>query len=130
MLFRSEAFMLENAKKGDVITTPSGLQYRIIQEGKGNVPSEGDMVMVHYQGTLIDGTEFDSSYARNEPATFRTTQVIQGWQEALTMMPVGSKWELVIPDSLAYGTRNQGQIKPFSTLIFEVELLGIEDQKK
>ena len=85
---------------------------------------------MNYNGTLIDGTEFDSSYKRNEPATFRANQVIKGWTEALTMMPVGSKWELYIPQELAYGSRESGQIKPFSTLIFEVELVGIEKDKK
>ena len=85
---------------------------------------------MNYKGTLIDCTEFDSSYNRNEPATFRANQVIKGWTEALTMMPVGSKWELYIPQELAYGSRESGQIKPFSTLIFEVELVGIEKDKK
>ncbi len=121
-----EAFLAENGKKDGVITTPSGLQYRIISEGKGQVPSEGDLVEVNYEGTLIDGTEFDSSYKRGQSAKFATNQVIQGWQEALTMMPVGSVWEVVVPQDLAYGTRNQGTIKPFSTLIFKVELLGVE----
>ena len=121
-----EAFLAENAQKDGVITTPSGLQYRIISEGKGEVPAAGDMVEVNYEGTLIDGTEFDSSYKRGQSAKFATNQVIEGWQEALTMMPVGSVWEIVVPQDLAYGTRNQGTIKPFSTLIFKVELLGVE----
>ena len=100
---------------------------RIITKGNGAVPADSSKVKVNYKGTLIDGTEFDSSYKRNEPATFRANQVIKGWTEALTMMPVGSKWELYIPYDLAYGSRETGsQIKPFSTLIFEVELLGIE----
>lgn len=125
-----EAFLTANAQKEGVVTLPSGLQFRILKEGKGAIPQEGDMVKVHYAGTLIDGTEFDSSYSRNEPATFRTNQVIQGWQEALTKMPIGSEWELVIPQDLAYGSRNTGTIKPFSTLVFKVELLGIESDKK
>ena len=122
-----EKFLAENAKKEGVKTTSSGLQYKIIKEGNGAVPTDSSKVKVNYKGTLIDGTEFDSSYKRNEPATFRANQVIKGWTEALTMMPVGSKWELYIPYDLAYGSRETGsQIKPFSTLIFEVELLGIE----
>ena len=106
------------------ITKP---KYEIIKEGNGKKPGATDRVKCHYEGTLIDGTEFDSSYKRNEPATFRANQVIKGWTEALTMMPVGSKWELYIPQELGYGGRETGgQIKPFSTLIFEVELVGIE----
>ena len=128
-----EKFLAENKEKEGVITLPSGLQYKVIKEGKGAKPAETDRVKVNYRGTLIDGKEFDSSYKRNEPATFRANQVIKGWTEALTMMPVGSKWELYIPSELAYGTRETGgDIKPFSTLIFEVELLEIvkEDKKK
>ena len=106
--------------------TSSGLQYKIIKEGNGAVPTDSSKVKVNYKGTLIDGTQFDSSYDRKEPTTFRANQVIKGWTEALTMMPVGSKWELYIPQDLAYGAREAGQIKPFSTLIFEVELVGIE----
>ena len=121
-----ERFLAENKNKEGVNETPSGLQYKIIKQGKGAIPTAADKVSVHYRGTLIDGTEFDSSYKRNKPTTFAANQVIPGWTEALTMMPVGSKWELYIPEYLAYGSRNQGQIKPFSTLIFEVELLGIE----
>ena len=128
-----EKFLAENKEKEGVITLPSGLQYKVIKEGKGAKPTETDRVKVNYRGTLIDGKEFDSSYKRNEPATFRANQVIKGWTEALPMMPVGSKWELYIPSELAYGTRETGgDIKPFSTLIFEVELLEIvkEDKKK
>ena len=121
-----EKFLAENAKKEGVKTTESGLQYKVIKEGKGAIPTASSTVKVHYKGTLIDGTEFDSSYSRNEPTSFRANQVIKGWTEALTMMPVGSKWELYIPQELAYGTRETGDIKPFSTLIFEVELLEIE----
>ena len=126
-----EAFLAENAKKEGVVTTESGLQYKVIKEGKGEVPTATSTVKVNYKGTLIDGTEFDSSYKRNEPTTFRANQVIKGWTEALTMMPVGSKWELYIPQELAYGARETGgQIKPFSTLIFEVELLQVVNPKK
>jgi len=122
-----EKFLEENKGKEGVVTTESGLQYKIIKAGKGEIPTKTDKVKVNYKGTLVDGTEFDSSYKRNAPATFRADQVIPGWTEALTMMPVGSKWELYIPYDLAYGSRETGgQIKPFSALIFEVELLGIE----
>lgn len=125
-----EKFLAENKTKEGVKTTESGLQYKVITEGKGEIPADTCKVKVNYKGTLIDGTEFNSSYKRNEPATFRANQVIKGWTEALTMMPVGSKWELYIPQELAYGSRESGQIKPFSTLIFEVELVGIEKDKK
>ena len=124
-----EKFLEENKTKEGVQTTASGLQYKVIKEGKGAIPTDSSTVKVNYKGTLIDGTEFDSSYKRNAPATFRANQVIKGWTEALTLMPVGSKWELYIPQELAYGARNAGQIKPFSTLIFEVELVSIEDKK-
>ncbi len=121
-------FLEENKKRPGVVTLPSGLQYEVINEGNtGTYAKATDQVQCHYEGTLIDGTEFDSSYKRKEPATFRANQVIKGWTEALTMMPVGSKWELYIPQELAYGARETGgPIKPFSTLIFEVELVGIE----
>ncbi len=121
-----EKFLAENKTKEGVITTESGLQYKIITQGKGEVPENTSRVKVNYRGTLINGEEFDSSYSRNEPTTFRANAVIAGWTEALTMMPVGSKWELYIPQELAYGARNTGKIEPFSTLIFEVELVGIE----
>lgn len=119
-------FLAENKTKEGVVTTASGLQYKIITKGTGEIPTADSKVKVHYKGTLLDGTEFDSSYKRNEPATFGAGQVIKGWTEALTLMPVGSKWELYIPYDLAYGSRDAGPIKPFSTLIFEVELLSIE----
>ena len=119
-------FLNENKEKEGVVTTESGLQYKIITEGNGEVPTEESQVKVHYKGTLIDGTEFDSSYERDEPSVFSPNRVIEGWKEALTMMPVGSKWELYIPQELAYGAKESGKIPPFSTLIFEVELLGIE----
>ena len=126
-----EKFLAENASKEGVKTPASGLQYKIIKEGKGEIPTDLSTVKVHYKGTLIDGTEFDSSYKNNRPMTFRANQVIKGWTEALTMMPVGSKWELYIPQELAYGARETGRdIKPFSTLIFEVELISVENKKK
>lgn len=120
-----EKFLAENAKKEGVLTTSTGLQYKVIKAGKGAIPTDKNTVKVHYKGTLIDGTEFDSSYGRKEPATFPVTGVIKGWTEALKLMPVGSKWELYIPQELAYGSRNTGKIKPFSALVFEVELLDI-----
>ena len=122
-----EKFLAENKGKEGVKTTASGLQYKVIKEGTGPSPKETDTVETHYRGTLLDGTEFDSSYARNEPATFPVNRVIKGWTEALQMMKVGSKYELYIPASLAYGERGAGQeIGPNSTLKFEVELLGIK----
>ena len=122
----NEQFMAENKTKEGVETTESGLQYKVITMGKGEKPSENSEVKVNYRGTLIDGTEFDSSYSRNEPTTFRVGQVIEGWKEALQLMPVGSKWVLYIPQELAYGSREAGdKIKPYSALIFEVELLEI-----
>ncbi len=122
-----EAFLRENAKRETVVTLPSGLQYEIIREGSGNTPIATDRVTVHYEGRLIDGTVFDSSVQRGEPATFGVTQVIKGWVEALQLMQVGAKWKLYIPQDLAYGDRGAGgQIGPYATLIFDVELLGIE----
>ena len=122
-----EQFLAENKTKEGVETTESGLQYKIITMGKGEKPAASSTVKVNYRGTLIDGTEFDSSYSRNEPTTFRVNQVIAGWTEALQLMPVGSKWMLYIPQELAYGSREAGDlIKPFSALIFEVELLEIQ----
>lgn len=122
----NEDFLTSNKSKKGVITTASGLQYEVITEGKGEIPADTCKVKVNYKGTLIDGTQFDSSYDRKEPTTFRANQVIKGWTEALTMMPVGSKWKLYIPQELGYGSREAGKIKPFSTLVFEVELLSIE----
>ncbi len=120
-------FLAENALKEGVIKLPSGLQYIILKQGDGEVPQKEDKVKVHYEGRLIDGTVFDASSKHgSEPATFQPTQVIKGWTEALTMMPVGSKWRLFIPQDLAYGARAAGQIPPYSTLIFDVELVGIE----
>ena len=120
------AFLDENAEAEGVVTLPSGLQYRVLEEGDGPVPSEVDQVEVHYRGQLLDGTEFDSSYGRGQPAVFGVGQLIPGWTEALQMMPVGSKWELFIPSDLAYGPNGRGQIPPNSVLIFEMELLDIK----
>jgi FKBP-type peptidyl-prolyl cis-trans isomerase FklB len=123
-----ESFLAENKKKQGVKTLPSGLQYKIITEGKGKKPKATDTVTTHYRGTLIDGTEFDSSYKRGEPATFPVDGVIKGWTEALQLMPVGSKWQLFVPAELAYGEREVGpEIPPNSTLVFEVQLLGVEE---
>ena len=122
-----EAFLAANKTKPGVVTTPSGLQYKILTEGKGPKPTAADKVNCNYKGTLINGTEFDSSYKRGQPATFPVGQVIKGWTEALQLMPVGSKWQLFIPADLAYGDRGAGSdIGPGATLIFEVELLSIE----
>ncbi len=123
---QGEQFLAENAKKSGVFTTASGLQYEIIKKGTGALPSDTSKVKVHYHGTLIDGTVFDSSVERKEPAVFGVNQVIKGWTEALQLMPVGSKFKLYVPQQLAYGNGGQGAIKPFSMLIFEVELLAIE----
>lgn len=121
-----EAFLAENAKRPEVKTTESGLQYEVINEGNGDKPAASDTVVVHYIGTLIDGTVFDSSVERGTPATFGVTQVIPGWVEALQLMQVGAKWRLYIPSDLAYGPRGAGgAIGPNSTLIFDVELLQI-----
>ncbi|WP_258541510.1 FKBP-type peptidyl-prolyl cis-trans isomerase [Parvicella tangerina] len=121
-----EEFLADNAKKEGVVTLPSGMQYEIITEGNGAIPTANDKVKTHYHGTLIDGTVFDSSVERGQPATFGVTQVIKGWQEALQLMPVGSKWRLYIPYDLAYGERGAGgQIGPFATLIFDIELIEI-----
>ena len=118
-------FLAANAKKDSVVTTASGLQYKVITKGTGEIPTASQKVKVNYRGTLIDGTEFDSSYKRKQPSTFACNQVIKGWTEALTMMPVGSKWMMYIPQELAYGDRESGKIPPFSALVFEVELLEI-----
>ena len=122
-----EAFLAENAKKEGVKTTATGLQYEVVTEGEGKKPAATDNVKVHYHGTLIDGTVFDSSVQRGEPATFGVHQVIPGWTEALQLMSAGSKYRLYIPQSLAYGANPQpgGPIKPYTTLIFDVELLEV-----
>ena len=123
-------FLKENAQKEGVITTASGLQYKVLVKGEGEVPQKTDKVLVNYEGRLVDGTVFDASAKHGDkPAEFRADQVIKGWTEALTMMPVGSKWQLYIPQELAYGERNAGNIKPYSTLIFDVELIGIDKPK-
>ena len=119
-------FLAENGKKAGIITTPSGLQYEVLKKGEGEVPQKTDKVKCHYEGRLIDGTVFDSSIKRGEPAVFGLNQVIKGWTEGLSLMPVGSKWRLYIPQELGYGDRQAGQIPPYSALIFDVELLGIE----
>lgn len=123
---RGEEFLKANAGKEGVVTLKSGLQYKVIREGEGRIPSAKDTVKVHYRGTLIDGTEFDSSYKRGQPASFGVTGVIKGWTEALQLMKTGAKWQLFIPSELAYGARGTGSnIGPHSTLIFDVELLEI-----
>ncbi|MFN2507402.1 MAG: FKBP-type peptidyl-prolyl cis-trans isomerase [Chthoniobacterales bacterium] len=122
-----EKFLAENKTKEGVKTTPSGLQYKVIKEGSGEPPKATDTVETHYKGTLLNGTEFDSSYKRNEPASFPVNRVIKGWTEALQMMKPGSKYQLFIPSNLAYGERGAGQaIGPNETLIFEVELLNVK----
>ena len=122
-----EDFLAENARRPGVTVTPSGLQYEVLTQAIGQKPVATDKVKVHYEGRLTDGTVFDSSIRRGEPATFGVTQVIQGWVEALQLMPVGSKWRLYIPYNLAYGEHGAGQmIPPYAALIFDVELLGIE----
>jgi FKBP-type peptidyl-prolyl cis-trans isomerase FklB len=125
-----EVFLAANAKKDGVKVLPSGLQYKIIKSGTGKTPKATDTVKTHYHGTLVDGTVFDSSVDRGEPATFPVNQVIPGWTEALQLMKVGDKWQLYIPSKLAYGERAMGpKITPNSTLIFDIELLGIEEPK-
>ena len=121
-----EQFLAENAQKDGIIVTDSGLQYEILVEGNGEKPAAESTVSTHYHGTLIDGTVFDSSVERGQPAEFPVNRVIPGWTEALQMMPIGSKWRLYVPQDLAYGAQGSGaKIAPFSTLIFEVELLAI-----
>lgn len=121
-----EKFLAENAKRAEVVTLESGLQYEVLTAGTGSTPKASDKVKVHYHGTLINGDVFDSSVRRGEPATFGVTQVISGWVEALQLMPVGSKWKLFIPSNLAYGAQGAGQqIGPHTTLVFEVELIDI-----
>ncbi len=125
-----EAFLAENRKKEGVVTLASGLQYKVLKKGSGKKPKLTDTVTTHYKGTLIDGTEFDSSYRRGQPATFPVNGVITGWTEALQLMEEGAKWQLFIPPQLAYGERGAGpRIGPNATLIFEVELISIQEKK-
>ena len=125
-----EAFLAENKKKKGVITLPSGLQYKVVSAGKGKKPKPTDTVTVQYRGTLIDGTEFDSSYRRGQPATFPVNGVIPGWTEALGLMQEGAKWQIFVSSNLAYGEKGTGgQIGPNATLIFEVELISIQEKK-
>ena len=121
-----EKFLAANKKKPGVVTLPSGVQYKVIKEGNGPMPKDTSMVKVNYEGKTIDGKVFDSSYKRGEPVDLRANQVIKGWTEALVRMPAGSVWEVYIPQQLAYGEREQGQIKPFSVLIFKIELLSVD----
>ena len=122
-----EKFLAENAKKEGIKTLPSGVQYKVIKEGTGTKPEDGARVTVHYEGKTIDGAVFDSSYERKDPAKLYLSQVIKGWSEALKEMPKGSVWEVYIPQELAYGEREQAKIKPFSTLIFKIELIDVEN---
>ena len=123
---KGEKFLAENAKKEGVKTLPSGVQYKVIKEGTGAIPADTSKVKVNYEGRTIEGKVFDSSYKRYQPLTLRCNQTIKGWTDAMVHMPVGSVWEVYIPQNLAYGEREQGDIKPFSVLIFKIELLGIE----
>jgi FKBP-type peptidyl-prolyl cis-trans isomerase len=122
----AEAFVAENVKKEGVVTLPSGLQYKILKQGKGRKPTPDDQVECNYRGTLLDGTEFDSSYKRNQPSILPVKKLIKGWSEALQLMPVGSKWQIFIPPHLAYGERLVGGIGPNAMLTFDVELLDIK----
>jgi FKBP-type peptidyl-prolyl cis-trans isomerase FklB len=123
-----EEYLAENKKKEDIVITQSGLQYKVLKKGTGKIPKSTDTVTVNYRGTLIDGTEFDSSYRRGQPASFKVNGVIRGWTEALQLMKEGAKWQLYIPSNLAYGERGAGRnIGPNSTLIFEVELISINE---
>jgi FKBP-type peptidyl-prolyl cis-trans isomerase FklB len=121
-------FVAQNAKKEGIVTLPSGLQYKVLKQGNGKRPALTDTVVCNYRGTLLDGKEFDSSYRRNEPATIPVRGLIKGWTEALQLMPVGSRWQLFIPPQLGYGDKVVGDIGPNSTLLFEVELLSIQDK--
>ena len=126
----ADEFLAENGKKEGVVTLPSGLQYKVITEGDGATPKRTDTVNTHYRGTLLDGTEFDSSHKRGKPATFPVGGVIKGWTEALLLMKAGSKWQLFVPPDLAYGERGSRNIEPNSALIFEIELLSIKETPK
>ena len=125
-----EAFLVENKKKEGVKTLPSGLQYKVVKVGTGKKPKSADTVTVNYRGTLIDGTEFDSSYKRGQPATFPVSGVIPGWTEALQLMEEGAKWQVIVPSKLGYGERGAGPtIGPNATLIFEIELISVQEKK-
>lgn len=126
---KGEEFLAANAKKEGVKTLPSGVQYKVLAEGTGVKPADTTMVEIHYEGKTIDGKVFDSSYERKEPVTMRCNQVIKGFTDALVNMPVGSEWEVYIPQELAYAEREQGDIKPFSALIFKIKLISIKDKK-
>jgi len=128
-LAAGKAFLAEKAKEEGVTTLPSGLEFKVIKEGSGRTPESSDTVTVHYRGTLIDGTEFDSSYRRSKPATFRVEGVIPGWTEALQLMKEGARWQLFIPPELAYGDKRTQKIEPNSTLIFELELISIKSSE-
>ncbi len=125
---KGEDFLAANKKKEGVVTLPSGVQYKVIKEGNGPVPADTSWVKVNYEGRTLDGNVFDSSYKRKDPLTLRCNQVIKGWGDALVHMPAGSVWEVYIPQELAYGDREQGQIKPFSALIFKIELISINSK--
>jgi FKBP-type peptidyl-prolyl cis-trans isomerase FklB len=125
-LEEGKVFFEQNASREGVVETASGLQYEVLVAGKGNMPQPTDRVKVHYHGTLLDGSVFDSSVQRGEPVTFGVTEVIPGWTEVLQLMPVGSKWKVYIPFNLAYGAQGAGPIQPYSSLVFEIDLIGIE----
>lgn len=125
---KSEDLMAKNATAKDVKKLPSGVQYKVIKEGSGAIPADTSMVKVHYEGRTIDGKVFDSSYKRGEPINLRANQVIKGWTDALVHMPAGSTWEVYIPQELAYGEREQRDIKPFSALIFKIELISVNEK--
>jgi FKBP-type peptidyl-prolyl cis-trans isomerase len=122
-----KAFLAENAGKAGVVSLPSGVQYRVLQAGEGRKPAASDTVVCHYRGTLVDGTEFDDSRKRGKPATLALDKVIEGWQQALPLMPAGSRWQIVVPSSLGYGARGTRGIPPGSTLVFDIELLEVRD---
>ena len=124
-----EVFLAGNKKKEGVVTLPSGLQYKVIKNGNGKKPKLTDTVTTQYKGTLIDGTEFDSSYKRGQPASFQVNGVVAGWTEALQRMEEGAKWQLFVPAQLAYGERGAGPIGPHATLIFEIELISVQEKK-
>ncbi len=121
----NERWLIDNASEEGIMELPCGVQYKVILKGNGPIPKAKSMVKVHYRGEMIDGKEFDNSWKRKKPATFRVNEVIDGWQEALKVMPLGSRWMIYIPWELGYGKRGSGPIKAYSTLVFEVELLGV-----